>query len=137
MNKDIVIEVVGTHTADGNTEVIESKCDGQYYEKNGKHYLLYEELTENGTVKSIIKVSDELLEVIKKGAANSHLFYQAGETVKCNYDTPFGCIPIDINTKNLDIYVENHHIKVVVSYVMFCDEKQIAKCKLQINAKER
>lgn len=51
MNKDVVIEVVGTHTTDGDSEVIKSKCSGQYYEKNGKYYFLYEELTENGKVK--------------------------------------------------------------------------------------
>ena len=136
MNKDVVIEVVGKHTTDGENEVIRSKCNGQYYEKNGKYYFLYEELTENGKVKNIIKVDDRLVEVIKKGSANAHLFYQVGETVNCSYDTPFGCIPIGINTERLNIYKENHHIKVVVSYVMLSDEKQVARCKLQIEARE-
>lgn len=137
MNKDIVIEVVGTHTADGNTEEIKSVCDGQYYIKNGKYYFLYEEETEYGKVKSIIKVDDELLEVIKKGAMSVHFFYKVGETIRCDYDTPFGIIPIEINTKNLDIYVEDHYMKVVVSYIMLSENKEIARCKLQINAKER
>lgn len=136
MNKDVVIEVVGTHTTDGDSEVIKSKCSGQYYEKNGKYYFLYEELTENGKVKNIIKVDDQLVEVIKKGSTNTHLFYQVGETVNCSYDTPFGCIPIGINTECLNIYKGNHHIKVVVSYVMLCDDEQVAKCRLQIEARE-
>lgn len=136
MDKNVVIEVVGTHTADGNSDVIRTKCNGQYYEKSGKHYFLYEELTEQGKLKSIIKVQDESMEVIKKGAVNTHLFFETGKLINCNYDTPFGQLPIDINTEGLNIYIENHRIKVVVSYEMRNGEEHFARCQLQLEAVE-
>ena len=42
---------------------------GDYYQKNGKHYILYEEILEGAEerVKNVIKISPSSMDIIKKG----------------------------------------------------------------------
>lgn len=134
MDKDVEIRVKGTHSSDGEQETFETLCSGVYYLKNKKHYFSYQEETEQGKVKSIIKVKDKAMEVIKSGAVNMHLFLEPGKVINCTYDTPFGNIPIEIYTEYLNMYIENNHIKVDVSYEMQNNGEVIAGCKLLVEA---
>ena len=57
----------------GPVEIITT---GNYYKKNGKHYILYDEVQEgfDGVTKSVIIVNDDFLDVTKKGAVSyTHL----------------------------------------------------------------
>ena len=136
MNKDIKLKVIGTHSLEGEKETFETICDGKYHLKNEKHYFMYQENTEHGLVKSIIKVQDESMEVIQSGAVNMHLFLEIGKINACTYDTPFGSIPLDIHTKRIDMYIENHHMKVVAEYEMLNHDEVMAYCELLIDGRD-
>ncbi|NLL93582.1 MAG: DUF1934 domain-containing protein [Clostridiales bacterium] len=136
MEKNIAITVAGTTVVDGEKETITTKCPGKYFLKDDKHYFMYSENTENGLIKSVIKVQDEAMEVTKKGALNMHLFFEPLKDIACTYDTPFGSIPINIYTKRLDMYIESHHIKVVAEYEMRNHDEIMACCELLIVAED-
>ena len=58
MTKEIILTISGLHETDGDVDApIETMTPGQYYMKNGKHYVVYDEVLEGleGTVKSTIK----------------------------------------------------------------------------------
>lgn len=135
MDKDVKIRVKVIHSSDGEEENFETLCSGLYYLKNGKHYFSYQEETEQGTVKSIIKIKDGAMEVIKSGAVNIHLFFEQGKIINCTCDTPFGNIPIDIYTKSLNINIENHIIEVMASYEMQNNAVVISSCELLVEAR--
>ena len=46
MTKDVLITIRGVHTVDEEDNDVEMIVRGDYYQKNGKHYVLYEELIE-------------------------------------------------------------------------------------------
>ena len=46
MTKDVLITIRGVHTMDEEDNDVEMIVRGDYYQKNGKHYVLYEELLE-------------------------------------------------------------------------------------------
>ena len=46
MTKDVLITIRGVHTMDEEDNDVEMIVRGDYYQKNGKHYILYEELLE-------------------------------------------------------------------------------------------
>lgn len=75
MNNIVSIKVTGTQTIDGDKDSITTIADGKYYYKNEKHYFMYEEDTDNGILKTLIKVSDESMEVKKSGSIKIHLFF--------------------------------------------------------------
>ena len=46
MTKDVLVSVRGAHIADGETNNLEVITAGSYYFKNGKHYIIYDEILE-------------------------------------------------------------------------------------------
>ena len=69
MTKDVLITISGVQMLDDDDEDVEMVTRGDYYQKNGKHYIMYDEQMEGfeGTVKNIIKVSPGSVDIIKKG----------------------------------------------------------------------
>ena len=63
MTKDVLISISGLHFEvggeSGEGEPVEIITPASYYLKNGKHYVLYDEVVEGvpGTVKNTIKIS--------------------------------------------------------------------------------
>lgn len=59
-------------------EPIEVITAGNYYNKNGKHYIKYEEIMEGEkeNTSSLIKIQGDTLEVTKKGLNNVHMIFQ-------------------------------------------------------------
>ena len=73
MTKDVLIAIEGMQF-EGATdpEEIEVIQRGQYYERNGSHYLLYDEPVEGTSdiIKNRIKFKDNEVQVAKKGAVS-------------------------------------------------------------------
>ena len=74
MTKDVLITISGVQMLDDDDEDVEMVTRGDYYQKNGKHYIMYDEQMEGfeGTVKNIIKVSPDSVDIIKKGITSAH-----------------------------------------------------------------
>ena len=87
MQKEVLIHVRGLQMMDaqGDQEPIEIIVPGQYYFRNGSHYLRYEELLDETAEPTInyIKVSGKGLEVSKKGLVNVHMVFEQGKKNKC------------------------------------------------------
>ena len=50
MNKEVIINISGLQLDAGTEEPIELMTTGDYYLKNGKHYVIYDELTDDSQV---------------------------------------------------------------------------------------
>ena len=46
MTKEILLSIAGLHLTDGENGNIEVVTAGDYYSRGGKHYILYDEVTE-------------------------------------------------------------------------------------------
>lgn len=59
MTKDVLVSVRGAHIADGETNNLEVITAGSYYFKNGKHYIIYDEILEGeeGSIRNTIKAN--------------------------------------------------------------------------------
>ena len=68
MTKDVLITIRGVHTVDEEDNDVEMIVRGDYYQKNGKHYVLYEELIEGfkEPVKNIIKITPTSMDITEK-----------------------------------------------------------------------
>lgn len=93
MNKEVIINISGLQLDAGTEEPIELMTTGDYYLKNGKHYVIYDELTDDSqVVKNRLKISPKVVEVTKKGASSSHMVFERGKENLTYYDTPFGSL---------------------------------------------
>ena len=72
MTKDVIVTINGLQFAqETETEPVEIVTAGSYYKKNGKHYIIYDEVMEGfeGSTKNIIKLTEDSLDVTKKGVS--------------------------------------------------------------------
>ena len=124
MQKEVLIHVRGLQMMDaqGDQEPIEIIVPGQYYFRNGSHYLRYEELLDETAEPTInyIKVSGKGLEVSKKGLVNVHMVFEQGKKNMTYYTTP---------------YEENLQIKA--DYALDMNEEHVADCYLAIQVQPR
>ena len=83
MNKDVLINVTGLQMtdSDGNSQPIEMIVPGNYYFKNGSHYLRYEEILDESGEPTVnyVKLSPTSMEVRKKGLVNVHMVFEKGK----------------------------------------------------------
>ena len=103
MQKEVLIHVRGLQMMDaqGDQEPIEIIVPGQYYFRNGSHYLRYEELLDETAEPTInyIKVSGTGLEVSKKGLVNVHMVFEQGKKNMTYYTTPYGTLQMGISVR--------------------------------------
>ena len=71
MTKEVIITIRGLQfiQSEEDMEPVEVVTPGEYYKKNGQHYLLFEEAVEGfeGTTHNVMKFKEDQLEVRKKG----------------------------------------------------------------------
>lgn len=117
MDKEVLIHVRGLQTmdADGEQEPLEIVVPGQYYFRNGSHYLRYEEVMEDFAEPTVnyIKISRKGMEVRKKGVVNVHMVFEQGKKNMTYYTTPYGTIEMGIAATNLNLQESDGGLYIV------------------------
>ena len=96
MTEDILISVKGLHALndaeDEQEQEIEVFSAGKYYFKNGKHYILYEEQSEEdgSIIKNRITLKNDCLEVQKKGLIDSKMIFEQDKKIPAGTIHPLG-----------------------------------------------
>ena len=141
MQKEVLIHVRGLQMmgAQGDQEPIEIIVPGQYYFRNGSHYLRYEELLDETAEPTInyIKVSGKGLEVSKKGLVNVHMVFEQGKKNMTLYSTPFGTLQMGIAATGLEIMEDEDCIQMKVDYALDMNEEHVADCYLTVQAQSK
>ena len=104
MTKDVIVSISGLQMpAEGEAEPVEVITVGDYYQKNGKHYVLYEEVNEGfeGSTKNIIKMQENCIDITKKGVSNVHMVFEKNRKNMSYYGTPFGNLLVGIDAKDI------------------------------------
>ena len=141
MDKEVLIHVRGLQTidADGDQEPVEIVVPGEYYFRNGSHYLRYEEVMEDFAEPTIhyIKISPKGMEVRKKGVVNVHMVFEQGKKNMTYYTTPYGTIEMGIAATNLDLKENDGGLNMKVDYALDMNQEHVADCYLAIKAQPK
>lgn len=140
MTKDVLVSISGlqidTMDAHGDHEPIEVVTAANYFLRNGKHYVLYDELMEGtpGVIKNKIKINgDDSLEIIKSGITNAHMIFEKDKKSQTYYQTPMGQMLVGVNTKVLDVDVTDEKINIRIDYELDINHEPLADCKIRMN----
>lgn len=142
MTKDVLVSIRGLQVArqEGESEPVEVITAGDYYKKNNKHYVIYDEVMEgfDGTTKNIIKVQDDCVDITKRGVTNVHMVFEKNKKNVTCYETPFGSMLLGIDATDIQIREEENDISVDVEYALELNYEHLADCsiKMAIRAKE-
>ncbi|MBC5658452.1 DUF1934 domain-containing protein [Anaerosacchariphilus sp. NSJ-68] len=139
MTKEILLSISGLHMLeeeDGNVEVVTA---GDYYNRNGKHYILYDEVVEglSGHISNRIKISGDSVEVTKKGLTNTQLIFEKGKKHMTRYQTPYGILNLGVLTRDVQVREEDALIGVKVEYILEVNEQHLAECTIEMQVKPR
>ena len=140
MTKDVLISISGLQFAGGeNSEPVEVITSGSYYKKNGRHYILYDEVAEDtaGTTKNIIKLGDEVLDITKRGETNVHMMFEKDKKNVTYYYTPYGNLLIGIDATKVQVEETEHNLSVKVDYALEVNYEHMADCKITMNIQSK
>ena len=138
MTKDVLITIKGMQylgMEDDPEDPIEITTAGDYYFRNGSHFVKYEEVFEgfDGTTSNLVKIRPHSMEVMKKGAANVHMVFEPDKKNITYYDTPFGKIQMGIATTRIDVKEQEDRIRVKVEYSLDMNDNYVADCNLDMD----
>ncbi|MGO5053773.1 DUF1934 domain-containing protein [Lachnospiraceae bacterium LCP25S3_G4] len=150
MTKDVLVSISGLHfdmlseqsykEDELGDETIEVITPANYFCKNGKHYVIYDEIAEGGqgSTKNKIKITGtDTLEIIKSGLLNAHMVFERNKKNLTYYNTPFGQMLIGVNTKNMNILVSEDDISVKVDYELDLNHSPLADCRIRLTIKSK
>lgn len=140
MTKEVLLTISGLHydslPDEDENEPIEVITPATYYLKNGKHYVIYEEMVEGmpGTIQNKIRIAgNNLLEIKKSGLANTKMVFERDKINMTQYETPYGELLIGIFTKNMQVDVTEKNIDVCVNYELDINSEKVANCDIKMN----
>lgn len=137
MTKEVLLTLKGLQfdQREEDADQIETVLVGDYYKRNGKHYVIYEEMVEGFTqaTKNRLKFSEHMLELSRSGLVNVHMVFQENKKNLTSYNTPFGQILIGIDTKKIRIEEAEDTVVVDVDYALDINYEFLADCHITVN----
>ncbi len=140
MTKEVTIKIKGkqSYPQGENVETM-TEVAGEYYLRNGVHYVMFEE-TEAGftqSTRSMLKVRGKQVELMKKGLIQSNMLFEEGKLHTTEYRTPFGVVPMGVQTKHIRILEEKNALMVQIDYELHANESLMADCAIRIQVKSK
>lgn len=139
MTRDVIVSISGLQMDVDAETPLEVITMGNYYFKNGKHYILYDEMSgENGEqTKNTIKIADNRVDVIKKGDNNVHMIFEPDTKNMTFYQTPIGNLLIGINTLGISQKEDDLNIQTKIDYALEVNYSHMSDCSIEIKVKSK
>ena len=109
-----------------------------FFEKNSKYYLQYEEITEEDpeVTNTTLKIDGSKVTVLRHGKNNTQLIVEKGKKHICLYDTPYGAISIGIVAKDVFVDIGEHKGKIKLHYGVEYNNVLTGRNKLDLSFEE-
>lgn len=135
MTKDVLIRISGLQRMDDQSDDVEVITTGDYFHKNGKHYVIYEELLEGveGMIRNTVKITPEMLDIRKSGVINTHMVFQKDQKKMTRYATSMGDMMIGINTNQIQLQEQEDRLNVSVEYSLDINYEPMSVCNITLD----
>lgn len=141
MTKDVLISIKGLQNLgeSQDPEEVEVVAKGEYYLKNGHHFIYFDEVMEGvpEPVKNSIKITEKGVEVKKKGAANVQMIFEESKKNFTYYETPFGALSMAFAATKIDVAESEENLDVCIDYALEVNGEHVADCEIAVNVKAK
>ena len=144
MTKDVLLKISGMQfTADNDDltepEPVEIIAPGEYFFKNGKHYIIYDEFMEgfDSVTKNVLKLQGDLLEVTKRGTSNVHMIFEKDKKNMTCYTTPYGSMMMGIDARSISIEESDDEIHAQIQYALDVNYEHLADCTISLSVQSK
>ena len=135
MTKDVLISISGLQLEAQDDEPIEVVTSGNYYYKNNKHYILYDEYIDDSELevtKNKMIISDDKISLTKSGPASVNMLFEPGKDTVTYYNTPFGSLVIGLSNSKIDAKHEEDLIDINIQYNLSINYSQVSNCNISL-----
>ena len=134
MTENVILTVRGHQTDLGEDATTELIAGAAYYYRNGKHYILYDEIDPESGEQSgnTIKIGEDRVDVIRRGAGKFHMVFEKEKQISSQYHTPAGVIQMEIFTSRLRTRQEGENIETEIVYDLHMNDVFISECRVVI-----
>jgi uncharacterized beta-barrel protein YwiB (DUF1934 family) len=112
----VKINVKTTIFQDGQEEIIEGAAQGDFFQKDKSAYLQYEEMSDQGSIRTIVKMKQNEALILRTGAVKMKLPFKLNQKKSGSYELPFGKFETTTVAKNIDLCYENGQGKIDLRY---------------------
>ncbi len=142
MKKDVLISITGTQRVDGEKDVVELTTIGSLYNKNGIHYLTYQEPDDSGYegTRTTLKLeSSTRVSMMRYGAqgAVSNLIVEKGVRHQCAYQTEYGIMTIGVLGDRIQNSMTDQGGSCLFQYTLDVNTALASENEVKILVKER
>ncbi|MBS4178013.1 DUF1934 domain-containing protein [Lederbergia citrea] len=123
---------------DQENETYELWAEGSYVQKQGQSYLMYEEIQEEGNIRTTVRMGEDEALILRGGAIKMRLPLSLSETLPGSYDGGFGSLSITTKTHNL-LYDRNESDgsgRFLAAYDLLAGDQLIGEYKLEFTYTE-
>lgn len=133
MTGKVWIDIKGIQTVDGERELVEEAGPGDYYARNGKHYVIG---SGDGCMVKCIKFAGDFLTVVRNDGG-SEMVFEKGRETRVLYNTPVGNLALEIRTRDFSLCEEDERFEVKVKYSLHSDGIHISDNCMEIKVYPR
>ena len=139
MTKEVAVTISGLQLAEGDQDNIEMVHLGEYHEKDGVHYLFFDEMLEghDKPVRNMLKLNERSLSVRKRGPVTAEMIFEEGTTSETAYNVPFGSFMVTTRTTGIRLGVEEEKIEMTASYELCINGEHCSDCDIRVKVEPR
>jgi len=139
--KQVLVTVTGTQCdINGEEHQIKLQALGRCYEKNGVHYVIYDENQSSGMQGTIttLKIYPDHVVLLRSGEIEQKLDFYLQRKTYGQYTTAFGRMQIEVTAKVLEIspWTGDNPVSVVIHYDLEIDGQWQSMNRLMIVIQE-
>ena len=138
MKEFVDIEISGSHLRYDENDHIAVNISGNHYIDGDIHKITYVEEAQgfDEIILNTIIVEKNRVEIIKEGVVNSKMVFANNSRFKAIYDTPFGRLNMETETKLLLIDMNEDEINVYIEYLLYIEGDRASNSKMRIHIVE-
>lgn len=132
MTRDVLIKISGLQMLDEDSDNVEVITTGDYFLKNGKHYIIYDEVLDgfDGNIRNTVKISPDAMDIRKQGAVGAHMVFELDKKNMTRYATPMGEMLVEISTNQIQVEEQEHQLRVSVDYSLDINYEHVSDCSI-------
>ena len=130
MSENVNLTLTGIQQDEsGERDINTTNAVAEYYERNGSHYILFEEkdTDSSAVVKSTIKFKNNCLELTKKGHVTTRMVFAPEQEYMTDYITPFGSMQMGILTHSVECHFKKGLPQIRASYTLTSQGEPISQ----------
>jgi len=135
MKKKAIISVLSKQL--GDDDEIEVLTPGLFYTKDNSYFAEYDETSISGMegTTTTLKIKPDKFSLIRIGSTNAEMDFDKKIKSISMYNTPYGTLELKIETKKLDVSINENGGDVLIKYLLSVEGQEPMDTTLKIKIK--